>query len=111
LEDSLVDAYPLAADYVMTQHQGCVDQGGSVEKNLINSEISVFPNPAFSEITIEGSHILESYQLVDLSGKMILKGTAHSTQLILNLNSLSNGMYILSVIEAGQEVHRKIVKE
>jgi hypothetical protein len=111
VEDSLIDVEPQVADYILEKHAGCVDQGGAVKKNFQNSEISVYPNPVASEIIIESNVFLEFYQLNDLSGKTLVKGVCHTDKLELDLGSLLPGMYILSVMQGGEEMHRKIVKE
>jgi hypothetical protein len=68
----------------------------SIEEN--NYKIKVFPNPATSQIIIEGLHGNEAYfELVDLNGKVVISKeiSDHVDGLIININSLPNSVYHL----------------
>lgn len=52
---------------------------------------SVYPNPANNELNIRFSETIESYEIYDLSGKMLLTGAST----IVNLHDLSEGYYLI----------------
>jgi choice-of-anchor B domain-containing protein len=61
---------------------------GTKEENLVT--LSVSPNPATNTLTVEGLKSLNNISIYGLDGKKILETTAP----IINVGSLSNGMYI-----------------
>jgi hypothetical protein len=63
--------------------------------------ITTYPNPTTSElfVTIPAEKIGSSYQIVDMTGKIILKGTLTDSNMILNLMEFNEGAYLLFVDE------------
>ncbi len=71
---------------------------GSVSNGLKeNAEqtIRVYPNPADNELTIVSKSAIESWKLVDLSGKLITEGKANSVQCTISTQTLKAGSYVL----------------
>jgi len=81
---------------------------GIAEKDILpSSAINLYPNPADNQLSITLSNIFNTlvYQIsvYDLLGKPLITKTYHNTNHVtINLNSLSNGMYLcrLSVIDS-----------
>ncbi|HQK97694.1 MAG TPA: T9SS type A sorting domain-containing protein [Bacteroidia bacterium] len=66
-----------------------------IEENTLSS-IQIVPNPAKNQIRINGiSNIENNFSLYDLSGKLILKKEQISDHDIIDLSSISNGMYLI----------------
>lgn len=81
-----------------------VNQPGGLHMNMLQ----VYPNPGKQLLFINSQYLgLLPYQLVDLSGKVILQGSLQAGANQLDLAQLSAGVYHLY---AANEVH-KIVKE
>lgn len=61
--------------------------------------LNVFPNPAKDYITISNPENLKAdYELVDLTGKQIIRGTIQSEKHIsLNVSGLKPGNYVLNI--------------
>jgi hypothetical protein len=79
------------------------------------TQLSVYPNPAESELSIDGikaGGILESViQICTPEGQMVLeKGIDHPTQR-LNLSSLAPGIYFLKIIQGKKTETHKIIKK
>jgi uncharacterized protein len=56
---------------------------------------SLFPNPANNQLSIESDFLIQSYQIVDLSGKLIVHETY--TNGSIDISNLEPALYILKV--------------
>jgi alpha-amylase len=76
--------------------------------------LSIYPNPAFNEITIETGEMDENADVLvtDLSGKEILKSQIEKGGTITNLNisQLEEGCYFISISIGGTIITRSFVK-
>lgn len=84
----------------------------SIDKeNLLNSFLTVYPNPFNNEINITNtSSGTMNVTLSDISGKVIKTGTVNESTLLLETNDLSSGVYILNISNNGQTANFKVVK-
>lgn len=53
----------------------------------------VFPNPAKNVLYIEGQHLIKSYEIYDLSGRVIQFGTPENNR--VDISKLKSGLYFL----------------
>jgi cyanophycinase-like exopeptidase len=60
---------------------------------LSGVEVSVFPNPTSEVLTVRASTTDWDYQVLDISGRMLLNGSAQQTEQRIQVNSLSTGIY------------------
>jgi len=72
-----------------------------------NSQLSVYPNPTFDQIYIDGLSATDQVYLFDALGHLI--SNKHSN--MINLSSCSSGIYYLKIISDGQTTQFKIVKK
>ncbi len=83
-------------------------------EDLSSLILSIFPNPAYNEITIETGEMDENADVfvTDLSGKEILKSQIDKGSTITNLNisQLEEGCYFISISIGGRNITRTIVK-
>jgi hypothetical protein len=86
-----------------------VNNGVSGVKEVVNTNILVYPNPTNSNITLEVSSDLigKKYSILDFSGRIILDGKISSTQEHIDLQNVARGAYYLS-IENSSSVTRLI---
>lgn len=71
----------------------------SVEKNVKKfKDVSVFPNPAESQLTIYGLEVKQNatFEILDLNGKTIQSGKL-KTNKVIDIHSLNTGSYILRI--------------
>lgn len=62
-------------------------------------ELLLYPNPASEQITLETTLTSSfSYHVYDVSGRIVLSGVGSGGSLILNLNSVERGNYIIEYI-------------
>lgn len=88
----------------------------SIEENIIEDDLTIFPNPAKDHINLN-FNLLEAsevnIQLYNLGGKMI-QSTSYSTlqstyqQVKFPLKSLNNGLYFLHIHAGEASIRRKI---
>jgi hypothetical protein len=75
---------------------------------------NIYPNPTSGMVNIELSLILNNakIQLIDLQGKILFANTEFNGQnLMLDLNSLTAGMYLLQIEQNNQISQFRLIKE
>lgn len=101
---------------VHTDANGCSSTSSSFIstvglENELNFNITVFPNPAKSFITIQSSEEGNlSVSIQDLSGRVLQKTNNYSKEQILDISSYSNGVYLISVTINNKTITKKIIK-
>jgi len=82
--------------------------------NAIDLSVSCYPNPVIDKLTVE--HALSSiveFKLINMSGNVVLTGSAKPGQSAIDLSSGREGLYllILSEINSGKVKQYKILKQ
>ncbi|MNK31459.1 Beta-propeller repeat protein [compost metagenome] len=84
----------------ITSAAGCTDTSAcftiddlGIHDNSISELISIYPNPASDEVSIQGVSAIQSVRVLDLQGKELMRGTGKQ----LVISSLSNGVYLLEI--------------
>ena len=76
------------------------------------TEISMYPNPVKNKLNIETSFEANfSYNLYDLSGKLILKQQSDKKKTSLDLKHLTKGVYFLNISTSHKSRTYKVIKE
>ena len=83
--------YGETEDYCVT-----IEEFDSV-KELGANDISIYPNPASSEIIVNSTVVNSSFNILDLTGRIVLNGVINSTNQAVNIESLTTGTYVLSI--------------
>lgn len=69
------------------------------EYTISDNEISVYPNPFYTEITIDSKELtIQSYVITDLNGSVILRGGFDSSKKTIDLSQLESGMFLLNLM-------------
>jgi hypothetical protein len=81
----------------------------STEQPLANNQITVYPNPAKEQITIDCGTISNasdwSYKIVNTLGQQVLNGEINSQQNVVLLNSLNvTGVYFVKIYDASNNL-------
>lgn len=79
------------------------------EQTPANNQISVYPNPAQEQITIDCGTISNaigwSYKIVNTLGQQVLDGEISSQQNVVSLNSLNGtGVYLVKIYDASNNL-------
>lgn len=86
-----------------------------VSEVLVDFSMLVFPNPTTDGVSISiGNYQNEAleFQLFDLQGKLLDKGTINSAETLVDMQNLATSSYMLNVYQNGKIVQSfKIVKQ
>ncbi|MDR0430904.1 MAG: T9SS type A sorting domain-containing protein, partial [Tannerellaceae bacterium] len=74
-------------------------------------QITIFPNPVTDLLYVESQDIITSVKLIDLNGKIIYEASINTDKATLQLSNYIQGIYILNVLTAKENIVRKIVKK
>ena len=82
---------------------------GTVGVNQVQPEsVKVFPNPATDKVTIESNFKKATIRLFDLQGRLVFESQKDAAQTIINLDSFTKGVYMLSIEHEGEIIRKKI---
>jgi hypothetical protein len=84
----------------------------AVSEPLKESDINIYPNPAYNVITIKANGNLSGsrYTFTDQTGKPVLKGRLTNEITTIDITSLTNGIYFLKIGERSQQTF-KVIKQ
>lgn len=92
-------------DFTISFETGIDDQ----ERLLKN--VSLFPNPAASQVTIETEEKQFTYRLSDICGRLLASGASSGSAQVLDVAGLGAGMYLVRIESVnGAAVQRLIIK-
>jgi uncharacterized delta-60 repeat protein len=95
-------------DFAIARYNGTTNL--SIDDYEINKSLAVFPNPVKNNLQInllDKTLIDNTYSILDLNGRIILKGNLSNEFNQVNLENLSKGFYILKV----NNLIKKFIKE
>jgi Secretion system C-terminal sorting domain len=72
------------------------------------ANFNVLPNPANDVITLSSKEKLESFEIIDIQGKIIIKDNFIENS--INISALQTGIYFLKVIINDKFFTKKFVK-
>ncbi len=86
-----------------------------VQRSSLNAEsdlsISVFPNPAHDEISIQSNAVFNQVRIVDLMGREVKNAVCNTQHLNIAVGTLPSGNYLIIVTSNDQQQVEKIVIE
>jgi hypothetical protein len=78
--------------------------------DLLNSELSIYPNPASTYFTISTSTNTEkTVELRNVNGQLVSTSTSTDLEITINTESMAAGVYMLNINTADYSVIRKVV--
>lgn len=83
----------------------------TIETKQVNNLFNVYPNPSnqFTTIELLGKNVNASLELLDISGKLIQIEEFKSQLMTLNVSSLSQGVYLIRLINDSQVQTKKLI--
>lgn len=72
---------------------------------------SVFPNPATDKIQLQTGQLWYSYDITDISGKVVITANHTSPIKEIDISALKPGLYMIRLICGASSVHHKFVKQ
>lgn len=85
-----------------------IQVGGQGIEEQQQVALKIFPQPAESQINLECAETIEGVMITDLSGKTLMHKTYGTKKIVLNVDHLKNGVYLLVVITEKANIVRKI---
>jgi hypothetical protein len=80
--------------------------------NLSKYNISIYPNPTNSNLTINSENeIIEKITISDITGKIIKQVSANKNQVLINLSKNANGIYFAEIQTNNNTLISKIIKK
>ena len=76
-----------------------------------NSLIEIWPNPADQMLNIKSPQRIDRWEILDLSGRVMLEGLGHESRVEINLSELPAGVYLLKTESKGQQAHHRLIKQ
>ncbi len=84
---------------------------GMSEKVQESTDLTVFPNPAGNQITVElNGNKMEYLRITDITGQTVMKKQNPETRTTVDISALSRGIYLLTAQSGKQTVTKKIIK-
>lgn len=81
-----------------------------LENNLeLSSKVEIYPNPTSHQLTIDTKLDLSEITIIDITGKSI-KSIKENTK-VVNVTSLSNGIYFIKLVTDEGTITKKFVKQ
>ncbi|HRG89564.1 MAG TPA: T9SS type A sorting domain-containing protein [Chitinophagales bacterium] len=74
-------------------------------------QVSVYPNPASSQLVIETPGAITRLQLTNMLGQVVLALPGNSTKQVIDVSGLAKGIYLLNVKAGSKEAVLKVVIE
>lgn len=102
---------------VLINYQGCLDTTGChmiMDVGIENPDqlsCSIYPNPASNYLVINSTNSIQSFSIMDLSGKVILKkDQINSANLQVDISNLAEGNYMIELNVEKNKVIKKFIK-
>lgn len=98
----------LSGEYAFGWENGYV----GVEEEVVEQVFNIYPNPAQETVNVDlscydaGEYKISIY---DMSGKLLKNKISVATQIFLDISDLSNGQYLVSVLNSGKFIGSKVL--
>lgn len=97
---------------------GCMNTSNCINVSSLNidsfeslSNLSIYPNPIESILTIENKYVMEKIEIFNLLGQTILSLSVNLNIKEIDLTNLSSGTYIVRVFSENNTINYKINKK
>jgi len=78
----------------------------------LNGQLSVYPNPARTQVTIGLPVTINAVTIMDITGREVMAMEARSNSVTADISSLKQGLYFVNVkTEDGRSAVKRIVVE
>ena len=102
--DSLPACYPCVED-----NKDSIIDSIPTMINSIAYQISIFPNPATDHIYIKSDQVINSIEVLDLTGRLVQSSVIDLKETSISTNHLEKGIYILNVFCGQTRMTQKII--
>ena len=108
-EDMEIGAYDVHVDELVLENGFTVDIYDDIADNYLANSVSVYPNPATSNISIVAP-IGSKISIVDVSGRTMAQYNIENLSAVnLNIYSYNSGLYFVQVVHEGNSFTKKLL--
>jgi hypothetical protein len=98
--------YPIITNEAVTIFESTM----SIEENIKNIDLKVYPNPTTDYFNLASDSKIQSIEMYDASGRLILKSFVNGFETRQDVNQLNKGMYFLKIKTENGDVTGKVIK-
>lgn len=117
IEGSSAELLPIQnGEYVVTvtNGEGCTITASQNVANvslieLISEKVNIYPNPANNFITISAQNPITAVKLYSVEGKLLRNYTTNTTDVSIEKNELTNGLYFIELEINKQTIKKSVV--
>lgn len=93
--------------------QDLYDQFLAIHENPLYNKVELYPNPAVNalNIDVDASIPMESLQIFDLSGKLIVSEKMRSPSQSIDISKFAKGLYFIKLQSGSNEITLRFVKQ
>lgn len=106
-----VDSDALTDSYSAVYYSGTPDYFLGAEENKVNTQFSVYPNPANNVVTIALTENAEQLTVINSLGQIVFSVNNPSVNETIDLSNFSAGIYLVQVTSNGNTTEQKLVVE
>jgi hypothetical protein len=77
----------------------------------VSGEVRIFPNPVVDELNIFSPVEIDYYEIIDISGRTVIKGKKLKRESIIYTGTLQKGIYILNAYTKNDIIEVKFIKQ
>lgn len=108
-----------AADHELIWYEKCDNLIGDAhppsmsmdDANLLEGQISIYPNPADNLVTLGTSFESGNYDLIDLNGTVVKHGVLSAKETTIDLTGVHPGIYFFRLLDEEENVYfKKVIK-
>ena len=81
---------------------------GSLE-NLELNDLSIFPNPTSSFLSIQSNNLISPISIYDITGKLVLQNRGNSNEIILDISNLNSGLYFIKSSSQNSSIRKRFI--
>jgi hypothetical protein len=70
-----------------------------IDNNVLNNELTIYPNPTTGNVSIDNPYELANLTVFNLLGELVLDMNVTKGLNQIDLNSISNGIYVVRLVE------------
>ncbi len=75
-----------------------------------SSNITLYPNPAHDQVTIQSDEPLGTVQILDAQGRVVKSTYTKANTVVLSMNDIGSGLYLVRTTDGGSRSQRLVVQ-
>jgi len=110
---SLSNVHPIVSPTALVAYDGCVSGGGGIPENNLSDKLSIFPVPAkeIISVSLNSSGAEGIITIYNLMGQSVIKQSLIKNNTLIDISSLTKGIYLIKVYNEDGFGVKKFVKD